>query len=137
MNQLGFGYMLKQLVGNEDTVKNFQEAQGKEIKELSLGEDDALHFRFTDGSGIKIYDDGQSCCEHRYMTTDDDLSFYVGSTFLDAEIKDAPNEVDEMLDVHEVQFLEIKTSKGSFTMKSHNEHNGYYGGIWMVIEREE
>ena len=47
---------------------------------------------------------------------------------LGAEIKEAPS-IPTEYDEHEVQFLEVLTSKGGFTMASHNEHNGYYGGF--------
>ena len=85
---------------------------------------------------MRLADEGQSCCENRYMSTDDDLSDFIGGTLLDAEIKAAPDETDEWGQVHEVQFLEVRTSKGSFTMASHNEHNGYYGGFYLVAISE-
>lgn len=128
MSQLGFTVMLNALCGNADSVDVFRASIGKEIKELTLGEDDALHFVFTDGTKMKLFDDGQSCCESRYMRTDDNLADYIGATLLEAEVKDAPD-VEDDGEVHEVQFLEVKTSKGCFTMASHNEHNGYYGGF--------
>ena len=65
------------------------------------------------------------------MRTDDDLSDYQGSTLLDFELKDALNMEDKYGD-HEVQFLDVKTSNGVFQMANHNEHNGYYGGFWIV-----
>ena len=34
-----------------------------------------------------------------------------------------------MDDVHEIQFLDVKTDKGIFQMANNNEHNGYYGGF--------
>ena len=43
------------------------------------------------------------------------------------------SDVEEEYETHEVQFLEIKTSKGIFTMSTHNEHNGYYGGFAIVV----
>ena len=52
---------------------------------------------------------------------------------IDAEIREAPNEPDEYGD-HEVQFLLVNTSIGTFTVASHNEHNGYYGGFDIVIK---
>lgn len=125
---LGFSVMLGMLAGNEDSVNAFKPALGKTIAKLWLGEDDALHFVFTDGSAIKLADEGQSCCEHRYMRTDDDLTEYVGAKLLGAVVKAAPNEPDEYGE-HEVEFLEVQTDRGSFTMASHNEHNGYYGGF--------
>lgn len=112
---------------NNEAVRG---AVGKTIASVAL-DNDELVLRFTDGTGIKLVDEGQSCCEYRYMRTDDILTDYIGAEFRGAEIKDAP-EVDDGCTVHEVQFLEVQTSKGVFTMSSHNEHNGYYGGFWIT-----
>lgn len=127
MSHPGIGVMLSYLGGNESSVNAFKGALNKEIAALEL-KDEELLFTFSDGSKIKLFDDGQSCCEHRYMTTDDDLPYYVGSVLMDADIADAPSIEDEYGE-HEVQFLKVKTSKGVFTIESHNEHNGYYGGF--------
>lgn len=135
MGQTGIGVMLSYLGGNEESVNAFKNSVGKKISTLYLGSDDALHFEFEDSSRIAIYDNGQSCCEHRYMRTDDDLNYYIGSNFLDAELRDAPD-VEDGGDVHEVQFLLITTSNGVFTMASHNEHNGYYGGFSIRFRKE-
>lgn len=135
MSNLGLGVMLNMLGGNEETVKTFTESVGKKIASLNLGSDDALHIAFDDGSKIKFFDAGQSCCESRYMRTDDDLSYYVGAVLLGAEIKEAPS-ITEGYEDHECEFLEIKTDKGVFTMTSHNEHNGYYGGFYIVVRKE-
>lgn len=67
------------------------------------------------------------------MRTDDNLADYVGGQLLDMELRDAPEQEDEHGDVHEVQFLVVKTSKGQFTMSNHNEHNGYYGGFYIEV----
>jgi hypothetical protein len=121
--KLGVGAMLALLGGNESTVEAWRSAVNKKIKKLALGKDDnAVHFEFDDGTKVKFWDDGQSCCERRYMQTDDDLSYHEGS-------------IDGYGD-HEVQFLEFKTSSGTFTMASHNEHNGYYGGFAIKAEKE-
>ncbi len=136
MSQLGMGVMIKMLGGNTESAAAFSGSLGKTITDVSLGDDDALHFEFSDGTKMCLFDDGQSCCESRYMRTDDDLSQFIGSQLLDAEIKDAPNVEDEYGESHEVQFLEVKTSTGSFTMASHNEHNGYYGGFAIRAETE-
>ncbi len=133
MSNLGLGVMINMLCGNEETVKAHLKAQGKIISEIRFSEK-ALILKFGDGSAIKIWDGGQSCCEHRYMTTDDDLQYFVGTKFLNAELREAPSKDTEYGDVHEVQFLLVNTDKGTFTIESHNEHNGYYGGIWIVIE---
>ena len=130
MGQLGMGVMIRMLVGNADSVDAFKGAIGKTIAGLTLGTDDALHFVFEDGSKMKLFDDGQSCCESRYMRTDDNLAEFVGAKLLGAEIKEAPPvKVDDDYGEHEVEFLEVQTDRGVFTMASHNEHNGYYGGF--------
>jgi len=126
-NNWGVGFMIGMLSGNEDSVNAIRGSLNKKIKALSI-EDDALLFSFDDKTKLKIADDGQSCCESRYMRTDDDLSYYIGSTLLDFELANAPDEPDEW-GVHEVQFLKVKTDNGTFTISNHNEHNGYYGGI--------
>lgn len=135
MGQIGMGVILGMLDGNPESVAAFTGALGKTIAALRLGDDDALHFEFADGSKIKFSDEGQSCCEHRYMRTDDSLGDYVGAKLTGAEIKEAPNQPDEYGE-HEVQFLEVQTDKGVFTMASHNEHNGYYGGFYIVAAVE-
>lgn len=123
--------MIERLGGNQESVEAFKAGVGKTIADVTL-DNESLTLRFTDGSGICFYDNGQSCCESRYMRTDDNLKDFIGATFDNAAIKDAPSIPHEYGD-HEVQFLEIQTSKGHLTMSSHNEHNGYYGGFSIVV----
>lgn len=132
MSQNGMGVMLGILGGNKETVNTVKSSLNKTIEKVWLDEDtDRLIFKFTDGTGMYLFDDGQSCCEIRYMVTDDDLSEYQGAKLLDVELKDAPYQIDEY-EVHEIQFLDVKTDKGVFQMANHNEHNGYYGGFYLV-----
>ena len=132
MGQPGMGVMIQQLSGNEASVKAFKQAIGQTIAGIDIN-DDELTFAFENGYILIMYDGGQSCCEHRYMVCYDDTDYYVGAKFFDAEIKDAPNENGpEDYEDHEVQFLEIVTSLGSFTIANHNEHNGYYGGFSII-----
>lgn len=135
MSNLRMTIMLKMLARGGRGGQHFQKAQNKVIQKLYL-KDDALHFVFDDGYHIKLWDDGQSCCEDRYMRTDDELNDFIGSTLLDAAIKEGP-EIEEKYDVHETEFLIIKTSIGEFTMTSHNEHNGYYGDFWIRCDPVE
>jgi len=135
---LGIGVMLHQLSGNEKTVNAYKQSLGKAITKLWLSEDNTLHLRFADGPGIGFSDCGQSCCEERYMRTDDDLTHFIGATFTGAELKPvitAPAE-EEWTEPHEIQFLEIPPDRGSFTMANHNVHNGYYGGFAIEIHPE-
>ena len=135
---LGIGVMLHMLGDDgKETCAALVAATDKRIASIGLNQspeqwpEDNLVFRFDDGSGIRIYDDGQSCCENRYMTTDDDLQAFVGAQFVEAAVQSAANQPDKWGE-HEVGFLIITTSLGAFTVETHNEHNGYYGGFWLV-----
>ena len=135
MSQLEMGVLIHAMGGNAESVETWTAAMGKTIVDLRLVPDtDALYFTFDDGSQMKVYDDGQSCCETRYMSTDDPLADFIGATLLGAELLDGPTTITEYSEEHETQFLRIKTSVGDFTMVNHNEHNGYYGGFWVVAE---
>jgi hypothetical protein len=130
----GFGVMINALFGNNG-AKVFNAAVGKTITSAKM-EKDALHLVFSDGSGISIYDDGQSCCENRYMTCEDNLAYFVGAQLLDAEVNEGPSISSEWGEPHDTAFLVIRTTKGVITATTHNEHNGYYGGfsIKTVVE---
>jgi len=140
MGNLGMGVMLGILGGNGETVEAIKSSLNKTIENVFL-DNDTLTLHFTDGTTLLISDEGQACCEDRYMTTDDNLSDFKGATLLDLELKSV-EVIDEgynyheiqFLDVkyHEIQFLDVKTTKGVFTMVNHNEHNGFYGGFWVV-----
>lgn len=121
-------------------MENLNMFVGKIISSVVLGSDDKLHFIFEDKSKMMLWDDGAMCCERRYMTIDDDLSFFVGTRLVSVEVRDAPDlgspynsDNDTM---HEVQFVEIMTNRGCFTVASHNEHNGFYSGFSVSIESE-
>ena len=138
---LGLGVMISQLGGNRESAETFSAALGKRITGATLSDDTlALRFEdgsgigfFEDGSGIGFFDDGQSCCEARYLKTDDDLTRIIGATLVSAELRDAPNLPLEWGD-HEVQFLDVQTSAGLVQVCAHNEHNGYYGGFSIRVK---
>jgi len=62
------------------------------------------------------------------MTTGDDLTYFTDTELIEISLESAPDVADKHGE-HEVQFLHVKTGKGSFTVETHNEHNGYYGGF--------
>ena len=135
MNIQQIPVLVRQLAGGSRSAVVLAAAVGKTIAALRL-DDDALHFEFSDGSKMKLSDEGQSCCEVRYMRTDDTLPDYIGATLLGAEVAGAPNVNDDTNDPHEVQFLRVQTDRGTFVMSNHNEHNGYYGGFWIEASEE-
>lgn len=109
---------------------------GRTVKAAEI-KNNALILRFVDGSGVRIFDDGQQCCELRYLHTDDDVSSLVGAKVLDICEKDGTNVDEEGGDVHETTFIEIQTNKGFVLLVNHNEHNGCYSGFAVAIEEEE
>ena len=133
MSQLGMGVMISMLGGNEESVKALQSAIGKKITGIVV-KDDTLSITFTDKTILYLKDAGQSCCESRYMVCDDKLDKYVGGKLMEVRTEAAPDppKKSEWEESHEAQFLHVKTSKGSFTVSNHVEHNGYYGGFWLV-----
>lgn len=132
-NYPGLGVMLGMLGGNAETVLAHNGALNKRINGAAL-DDNVLYLGFDDGSAIRIYDDGQSCCEQRYMTTDDNVADLIGGIFLGCEVKSGPNVPDEGGGEHEIQFLAVKTNTDVITFANHNEHNGYYGGFRIAVK---
>lgn len=130
MSQLGMGAMLHMLGGGSRRSAN--EFYGKQIVAAQVI-DDGFELTFEGGERIRIWDDGQSCCESRYMTCDDDVSKIVGGVLRRIEVRDAPD-IEDSGEVHEVAFLEIGTDECFVTVATHNEHNGYYGGFGLSID---
>lgn len=131
---LGIGAMIHYLGGgSENDVKLFI---GKKVVEAKFSsENDKFYIGFDDGVKISIWDDGQSCCEHRYMTCDDNPKDIVGGELVSVGVKHAPDQEDDW-EVHEIAFLEVVTTKGTVQFATHNEHNGYYGGFGLTITME-
>jgi|SRR6185437_9326151 len=131
MNMIGFGAMLHYLSsGSEHSPDEFV---GRTITAASII-DNRLRITFEDGEQIKIWDDGQSCCENRYMSTDDDLNSLCGHRLVRIEGKPGPD-IDDSSGDHETCFVEVGTDQGFVTLVNHNEHNGYYGGFGLTITK--
>ncbi len=135
----GLGFNISVLSGNEKSFNTLQEAKGSVIESARI-DDDALRLKMQDGRTLILYDDAQSCCEARHMSTDDDLESLAGATFMGIDLvesKQQNDQEDEYGEVHERLFLDLLTSIGVFTLVSHNEHNGYYGGIMPRFKWEQ
>lgn len=117
------------------SATNFMKIVGKKIMGIKL-EDNMLHMSFGSHGSLVLSDEGQCCCEARYITTDDKLEEYVGGVLLNIELKEAPIPMlpDDSDECHEIIFVEVVTSKGPFVLVTHNEHNGYYGGFDIAVE---
>lgn len=129
MGQMGIGAMLHALGGG--TKHGAAEYYGRTICGAEIV-DNRLRLTLDGGKQIEIWDDGQSCCESRYMTCDDDLKSLVSHKLARIEAKDGPNQSADY-EEHETCFVEVGTDKGFVTLTNHNEHNGYYGGFGLTI----
>lgn len=124
------GYFFAQNIMNQELIAQYV---GRIIADAQLVSDSVLKITFEDGKKLSFVDNGQSCCEKRYMSMDgDDPNEYRGAVFNGATLRDSEY-VDAEYDVHEVQFLAIHTTKGDLTVSNHNEHNGYYGGFSIEV----
>lgn len=105
-----------------------------EVAAVSL-EDDALTLLLRCGKTVTFRDMQPSCCEKRYLRTEDDIQAVVGLKLRKIELSSVFVDEDSRGDVHEVCFLKLEfDSWGHITLCSHNEHNGYYGGIDLIVE---
>lgn len=127
----GIGAMLHMLSGG--SKHSSEEYVGKVVENAYIDED-KLYIDFEDGTKIRIYDDGQSCCESRYMHCDDNPAALIGGSWIAAEIADGPTEEGDYGGPREQQFLVVKSTAGTITVVNYNSHDGYYGGFGMTIE---
>lgn len=128
---IGLGVMIHALSGGNPNEPS--KYVGRVIRIARLDQEiNRYIIEFQDETRIEIWDNGQSCCELRYMTTDDENSNIIGHTLLSITSKDGPN-LDDDGDHHDTCFVEIQTSGGLLTLTNHNEHNGYYGGFGLEI----
>lgn len=144
MSQPGLGAMIHYLGGG--SKKNASDYYGRKVTAVSTttepgyrsignGEKTGLNITFEDGVTIRLTDEGQSCCEHRYMTCDDDLSKLVGGKLTKIEVRELKDESDPTgYGDHEQAFVEVATDECFITVVTHNEHNGYYGGFGLSID---
>lgn len=135
IESMDFGVLIGMLGDNHEAAAIMRSAIGKTIAEAWIDDDanggnGALKLWFSDGTGVMIHDARQSCCEERYIKTDDDLSYHIGATLIAVEVREGP-EVKGEYGIHEMAFLHVKTSKGEIVVNTHNEHNGNYGGFWF------
>ena len=126
-SQYGLGVMLQWLGGNQETVESIRQCLEQKIAKIQC-DDSTLLLEFDNGKKLTVWDNGQSCCERRYMSCDDELDYFIGSKLVNMEVVDG-GRGGTKYDVHDIQFLNVTTDKGVFQIANHNEHNGYYGGF--------
>ncbi len=134
---IGIGAMIHSLSGGSQNSPSVYVGKTIVAARLNKKNEDRLEIDFADGTKIDVWDNGQSCCESRYITTDDDLSTLVGGVLKHIEVKSCDSTNGWHDEVHETAFVEVATDKGFVTIATHNEHNGYYGGFGLTITERE
>ena len=141
---LGLGVMIRMLSGDGgETERAVKHATGRKVTSAALEKHDGcaafrVGLTFEDGSRVFIMDNGQSCCESRYMSTDDDLSSMAGETLVSIEERQmAGSDDDDSGGRHDERALIITTDRAAYTIVNHNEHNGYYGGFSLEASLSE
>lgn len=115
----------------DEGTEDIEAAIGKQITGLEVDED-ACVISLASGERLRIWDDGQDCCERRYITCDDNVSGFDGARLVAIEARDVGPEQPPGDDAaHDVVFVVIETDRGAVTLCTHNEHNGYYGGFHL------
>jgi len=126
---------------NDAIIEQFKNKKIVTIKfDVESYGESSLVFTFSDGRKMRVFDGGQDCCESRYMHIDDDLSEFETGQFLGIEVKSvdvADDDNESSGCCHEVQFVDINTSRGPISIVNHNEHNGYYGGFRLAVAEIE
>lgn len=92
-----------------------------------------LYIYFSDGSNLRLQEQGIQCCESRYFTFDDEIDDLLGGNIVDIILKSYKSEEDGR---DEIVFVEIVTSNCSFNFCAHNDHNGYYSGLSIYLAYE-
>jgi hypothetical protein len=102
----------------------------------------------TDKQVIRVgIEDGQQCCEaYGCLTTEDDLSQFIGSDLIGVTTTDTSlntKELDLKLDKilgdyrnENSMFVNIETTNGTFQIVVYNDHNGYYGHDTIIISEQ-
>lgn len=133
---LGLGVLIQSMRGSEASAAAVRGAIGKTIRSVTINkgaDPERIELRFEDGSGLDLTDEGQSCCESRYVSCDDDLTWLSGQVLRMIELREGPV-VEAEYETHEQEFLAVMTDQGEAVFANHNEHNGYYGGFYVVAK---
>lgn len=115
--------------------KSASDYYGRTIIDASVDENRLL-LKFDDGVSVRLWDSGQSCCEHRYITCDDNPKDLIGGKLVKIEAVGG-DDIPAEYDTHEICFVEVATDKAHIKLCTHNEHNGYYGGFGLSIDEME
>ena len=121
-------------IGIKPMESIFQKAESGWIWGHEIGRE-GLEIVLESGWGLVFADVAwQSCCESRYMHTDDNLETLVGETLREIYVGEGgTQQEEEWRDCKEFQFLHICTFTDAVVVGAYNEHNGYYSGLDLAV----
>lgn len=94
----------------------------------------------ADGGAVKMgICNSQSCCEQwGYLTSQDDLSEFIGADLRSVSVVDAELQHYDVPEVYSgsTMFINVDTSAGLLQFVAYNEHNGYYSHEAVLIEND-
>jgi hypothetical protein len=118
---------------------SFEDLKGRTIKaiEVERTNDDCIKFAMDNGDVFRM-DHNQECCEHVYIEDIcGDLEDLIDTPILVAEERTEDGEGDGYGD-EMWTFYELRTIKGSVTIRWNGSSNGYYSiGVGFVKLRPE
>ena len=115
---------------------------GKKIAKIYIDPDynngdGGLVIEFEDNKKIILFDDNRQSSESRFIHSDDDLSWHMGSVFQGIQIKNIKDTRDEYDCKHEIQFVHVLTETDILVVETHNVHEGHYGGFNLKIDTND
>ncbi len=94
-----------------------------------------LNLGVTNGYTLSLWDAGQSCCETRGISTDDDLNDLIGTRLVSLEVTEVKYKGDrDDCDCEDSAFMKLQSTRSCLTFVNYVHHNGYYGGWDLVVE---
>ena len=88
-----------------------------------------------------LIDNHQQSCENwGYMHSEDDLEKFIGADLYEIKLTDIARNVHKLKEIcpyvkaDQIQFVDFKTTKGTFQLVAYNEQNGFYGHKIIVLQ---
>jgi hypothetical protein len=115
---------------------------GKKIEKVYIdpeynNSDGGLVVELEGNKKIILFDDNRQSCESRFVRSNDDLSWFEGTTFKGIQIKNMKDTRDEFDEIHETQFIHVLTGIGNIIMEVHNIHSGHDGGFDLKVDTND
>jgi hypothetical protein len=102
---------------------------------VSILLDDATTYHFG------IYNKSSCCEDWGFLSTEDDLTKFVGSEFISLDrvtTDELPRSEDDWYsDEGGTVFVNVETSLGQIQFTAYNHHNGYYGHSVVLYKNDE